>query len=302
MPIINRYRKGVPFPKRLLEDVIFRLRRQKLYYRNHKIHKTVLFYPQYPSKRSVLYKLLGILDFNRTNNPNQEYQLVVNWEDTTFRQKFALLDEISASKEIVNYRCSDISKKRVDDVFKEVFGYGTRVNPELYTGKLLQKNDLNAQHDGIELTGPVTNPRNDCIYQIIINNKFDENFVEDIRVPVIGNSLPVAYLKYKPVSRRYGSFLTSHDFNKDTEIVEPASVFSEEEIQKIKAFTSRFGLDYGELDILRNRDDGKIYIIDANNTPTGPSHLDKETRTRVLLLLAETFKREFIENPNYIAG
>ena len=30
------------------------------------------------------------------------------------------------------------------------------------------------------------------------------------------------------------------------------------------------GIDYGELDILRDNNDGRIYIVDANNTPSGP--------------------------------
>ncbi|MFP4059937.1 MAG: hypothetical protein ACLFUC_05585 [Bacteroidales bacterium] len=299
MAIINRYREGVPLPKRLLEDVRYRFRRRRLYYLNNKTHETVLFYPQYPSKRAVLYKLLGILNYNRTNNPGQDYNLVVNWEDTTFRNQYSLLDDIAADKGVVNYNCKDISKKHVDEVFNQVFGYRTRVDPRTYKGKCLQKNDLNALHDGIEITAPIKNPRKDCIYQIIINNKYDENLVEDIRVPVIGSSLPFGYLKYKPMTGRYGSFLTSHDFNKDTEIVKINDVFKSDEIEMIKQFVIQFGLEYGELDILRNRDDGKIYIIDANNTPTGPSHLDKSTRRRVLNILAETFKREFLDNPRY---
>lgn len=30
------------------------------------------------------------------------------------------------------------------------------------------------------------------------------------------------------------------------------------------------GLDYGELDVLRDVEDGKLYVVDVNNTPWAP--------------------------------
>jgi hypothetical protein len=30
------------------------------------------------------------------------------------------------------------------------------------------------------------------------------------------------------------------------------------------------GLDYGELDVLRDADDGRLYVVDVNTTPFGP--------------------------------
>lgn len=55
------------------------------------------------------------------------------------------------------------------------------------------------------------------------------------------------------------------------------------------------GLDWGELDILRNKDDGRAYIVDVNNTPAGPpNHLSKEDKERALQQLATTFARVFL--------
>ena len=38
---------------------------------------------------------------------------------------------------------------------------------------------------------------------------------------------------------------------------------------KILAVCREMGLDYGELDVLRDREDGRLYILDVNDTPSG---------------------------------
>lgn len=50
----------------------------------------------------------------------------------------------------------------------------------------------------------------------------------------------------------------------------PGQVFSSEEIEAIARFCAAFGLDWGGLDILRDRYDGRIYIVDVNKTDVGP--------------------------------
>jgi hypothetical protein len=54
------------------------------------------------------------------------------------------------------------------------------------------------------------------------------------------------------------------------EIVPATAHLSEQECQDIIMYCRRIGLEYGEIDILRSDDDGKIYIIDVNNTPWWP--------------------------------
>ncbi len=36
-------------------------------------------------------------------------------------------------------------------------------------------------------------------------------------------------------------------------------------------FTQSIGLDFGELDVLRDIGDGRLYIVDAANTPHSPA-------------------------------
>jgi hypothetical protein len=53
-------------------------------------------------------------------------------------------------------------------------------------------------------------------------------------------------------------------------IVPATEHLSEQECENIIMYCQKIGLEYGEIDILRSDDDGKIYIIDVNNTPWWP--------------------------------
>ena len=53
----------------------------------------------------------------------------------------------------------------------------------------------------------------------------------------------------------------------------------------------KLGIDYGEFDVLRDKD-RRIYVVDANNTPYGPpNELSEGDCTRALVLLANEFVR-----------
>ena len=56
------------------------------------------------------------------------------------------------------------------------------------------------------------------------------------------------------------------------------------------AFTAAMGLDFGGLDILRDRADGRIYIVDANKTDMGPpSALASNDKLKAMRGLADAF-------------
>jgi hypothetical protein len=63
---------------------------------------------------------------------------------------------------------------------------------------------------------------------------------------------------------------------------------------RIREFARLLGLDWGGLDVLRDRAEGRLYIVDANKTDMGPPTAlplaDKLAATR---LLARAF-REFV--------
>jgi hypothetical protein len=289
MFIINNYREDMPFPKRLLEDIIFRLRYLRLYLKNNREIKTFLFYPHYPSKRSVLYKIAGLMNYNITNNPGLRYDYVINWQHETFRKKIPFLEKLHKNKYVINLNCNNISKKYVDSVFKSVFGYSTEVDPVKFKGLCVMKNNINAMHDGKIIECPVFNPDKNYIYQKLINNTWDNNLVQDLRTPVIKGNIPIVYLKRRPIESRFAREKTT------SRIGNPDEIYSAEEKYRIKMFCEKMNLEYGDMDILRDNDDGKIYIVDVNNTPHGPSQLSKKGKKQALEILAGEFKKAFMD-------
>ncbi len=287
MIITNNYRDDMPFPKRLLEDIIFKIRYLTLFFKNGRKIKTFLFYPQYPSKRSVLHKILGVLNYNRTNNPKFKFDYVINWQDTTFRKEMPLLSALNKKQHVINLNCNNISKKYVDSVFKSVFGYCTEVDPLTFKGVCVKKNNINALHDGQIIECPVDKPDKNYIYQKLINNTYNDHLIQDLRTPIIKGNIPIVFLRRRPIEGRFAR-------EKNTSrIGNPDEIYSNEEKNKIRKLCEKMNLEYGDLDILRDNDDGKIYIIDVNNTPHGPSQLSKKEKKYALEVLSYEFQKAF---------
>jgi hypothetical protein len=54
-------------------------------------------------------------------------------------------------------------------------------------------------------------------------------------------------------------------------------------------------LDYGELDLLRDRGDGRIYVVDVNSTPWGPPNHISEDQSRIAVArMASAFRQAFL--------
>jgi hypothetical protein len=293
MYIINKYRKGMPFLKQVMEDACYRIRWFRNYYRNGKQIRTVLFYPQFPSKSTVLYKIFKGLHYNITNNPDKVRSLAIYWEDVTVRNGNEVINEISKREKVVNLISADISKSLVDKIFTKVFGYSSLVDPACFSGPMVRKNETNAAHDGKIIQGPV-DAEPGYVYQKLINNECDGGLVADMRIPVINGIIPLVFIKYKTLETRFGVFRKWHHKLKDVEVHKPEDLLSLDEITKLIAFCSQSGLDYGEIDVLRNRDDGRIYVVDVNNTPTGPPKMDKKLKQDSLNLMAQIIKQEFL--------
>jgi hypothetical protein len=191
---------------------------------------------------------------------------------------------------VLNLRCKDISKRRVDQVHQAVFGYSLTVDPLTHTGLCVKKSDNNCAHDGIVLQCPVTETDQQAVYQIVINNQVSNDYVEDIRVPIIGsNEIRFCYKKYRHIQDRFSNE------NIFVELCEADTVFSAEENKLLLHFCRCMGLDYGELDVLRDVDTRKLYVVDVNNTPSGPpNHLDDEDVRRALERLSEGFVSSFM--------
>lgn len=251
--------------------------------------KTILTLPHKPEPDSVLYKICHRLGVQMADMGGIKADLAIHWEDRTVRQREATLDRLSVTQPVLNSRCLDISKRRVEVVHQVVFGYGLAVNPREFTGQCVKKSNENALHDGKIIQGPVAQVEEQCVYQRVVNNSRDGKFVEDIRVPVFGKTIPFCYRKIRPIGWRFSNQ------NNSAELCEVSEVLSAQEVDLVLRFCHEMGLDYGEVDVLRDVDDGKIHIIDVNNTPFGPpNHLGENDVRQALNKLSAAFQSEFL--------
>ena len=132
---------------------------------------------------------------------------------------------------------------------------------------------------------------------VITMNVHDAGAAEDIRVPVFGHLIPFCYRKRRPIDSRFSNENTS------ATLCEVDTVLSAAEVQQIFQFCDAMGLDYGELDVLRDRDDGRLYVVDVNNTPWGPpNHLDPASVPVALQRLAHAFVAAFMGAGPYTAS
>jgi O-antigen/teichoic acid export membrane protein len=228
--------------------------------RNGFKQQTVLCYPDMPQHWHALYQILHELGCRMTNDPDVKYDLAVAFEDTTIRKENTILTQLGTHHAVVNIGCGDITKERVEKIFKDVFGYGTVVDPRTYVGQCVRKSNINGAHDGVIVACP-TEPEPAYLYQKVINNTYGNETFADLRVLICRESIVLVYRKVKSAKERF-------DHTESILMADPNEVFSAEEIEKILRFSKNFGLDYGDLDVLRDADDGKIYIVDANNTPS----------------------------------
>lgn len=250
--------------------------------------KRILFYPEKPIYYHTLYQVCKINDFAITNKP-QKADVVVHFEDTTHRKHDKVIREIAKKQNVINYHCWDISKKRVEKVHKKIFGYNLSIDPQSYREKYIRKGNTNTSHDGIILSR-LTKPQKGYVYQRLINNVSNREAV-DIRIPVFGKIIPFAYLKYRPVAQRFSDKYTR------AYIVKPSSVITKKEYDSILKMCDEMGLDSGELDVLRDNDTARLYVVDVNNTPAGPPlSLSVKEKIRAIQLMSDAFQQSFLNS------
>ena len=193
-----------------------------------------------------------------------------------------------------NFFCDDISKSRVAEAFSAVFGYHLAVEPDSYIGKIAVKSERNGTHDGRVETGPLQ-AEDGLVYQRLVDNEMQPGFVADFRCPTVKGEVPLVYIKVRPKDHRFANMNTS------VALVSPDEVFTADELDKISRFCSEMGLDWGGIDVLRDKTDGRIYIVDVNKTDMGPPlALPLKDKLRSTDILAEALKEVILEKPGLI--
>ncbi|MGE3251096.1 MAG: hypothetical protein AB7J28_04500 [Hyphomonadaceae bacterium] len=210
--------------------------------------------------------------------------LVMHFEDATFSPNAPP----TSRGRLINFDCSDVSKSRVAEAFEEAFGYPLAIDPARHSGPAVEKSELNGAHDGHIVTCP-KQALPGRVYQRLVDNQRGD-LVEDLRCPTIAGRPVVVFIKRRPVTKRFANA------NVEVELKAPEDVFSADELSRIAAFAHRLGLDWGGLDVLRDRQEGRLYIVDANKTDMGPpTALPLKEKLAATRMLASAFRAHFIE-------
>lgn len=193
---------------------------------------------------------------------------------------------------VLNDTHLNTDKANVEEKFSAVAGYGSFVDPHEGMGLAVLKSRMNARHDGRVVKLPLDDyDAEDLICQRLVNNTLDD-YVVDIRIPFVCGNPVSAYVKFRERGRRFDNS------NAHVRLVAPSEVLTDQEIALCQRFCNVMGFDYGELDILRDGKDGRIYIVDANDTPAGPPKaLPTAERELALRLIAMGFRRHVFKLP-----
>lgn len=222
---------------------------------------TIAFYPDKPRPWYFIWPVMHAAGAKLISDV-EKADIVFHFEDATTTTN--PLPPVRAGARLVNFGCHDVSKTRVAEAFETAAGYALKVDPTTYAGPMVVKSELNAAHDGQVIEGPIAQPVPGKAYQRLIDNEIEGGLVEDLRCCIVGGEPTVAFRKRRPLERRFQ--------NMNTEVIldQPANVYTSDEVDVIRRFTAEIGLDWGGVDILRDRASGKIFIVDANKTDMGP--------------------------------
>ena len=239
--------------------------------------KRMLVYPDkaFYHKLDAVLATLGIV---QTNDIYGRYDSVVYFSMNTSNEMAC--DVMKSKHRIINGELLPTNKQVVEDVFSGVFGYSSFVN----SGRCVKKSLDHASKNLIE----ILDEPDFCdgfIYQKVIG----ENILKEYRCTIIDKKLVMCWerginrlCEFKDDLNGYYSYCTN---------MQMAQAFSDGEIADIERLSDVFGIDFGDLDIMRD-DDGVIYILDVN--PTASFNILYGRPKKESLLIADKF-REMLE-------
>ena len=250
--------------------------------RGRAVRARIAFFPLHPRTYYAIWPVCQLADV-KIVHPDENPDLLFYFEDAEFRTE-AVAPPVE--RPVFNGGCIDIRKSQVTRAFEETFGYGLAVDPTTFDGLAVEKSERNGVHDGRTIQCPIAKPARDKVYQRLIENTFDGRDFVDIRTPIVGGQIPFVYLKRRAADARFTNE------NRAVELMETDALYTPEEVEKIAAFAKLMNLDFGGLDVLRDRNDGRLYIVDVNKTDMGPpTALAGRQKLRAMRLLADAFAR-----------
>jgi hypothetical protein len=248
---------------------------------------SALFTPERPLMGYSAWRICHELGLRIVTEPDEHCRVALNWEDVTVNM--VQPPTPPNGLRLLNARCVDIRKSTVEAASIATLGYGLAVDPRTHTGPFVRKSEENGLHDGAVVEGP-RDPEPGYIDQRLLDNVVDGR-AEDFRVTVVGRQTPMIVRRLHKLAERF-------DTVEIEEQVSAGSLLAPDEVEKLFDFCERIGLDYGDLDVIRDRGDGRLYVLDANKTPWGPPiRLGFRFSVRFHRRLARMFADEFLASP-----
>lgn len=245
----------------------------------------IAFTPDQPRPWYLIWSVLHAAGGRIVANP-QNADAIFYFEDVTERadNPVMALPKTTHGIRQINCDCIDVSKSTVARVFEEVFGYPLGVDPAVWNGPAVEKSERNGAHDGRIINCPAE-PKPGMVYERVIDNTDNGRFVEDLRTPTQGGEIALVYIKQRAINDRFANT------NDRVVLRRPEQVFSVEEREKLKQFCQKIHLDWGGIDVLRDRQNGRIYVVDVNKTDMGPpTALALADQMRSVRRLAKAFR------------
>jgi len=177
-------------------------------------------------------------------------------------------------RSLLNAGVTDIRKTTVAAAFGKVAGYELLIDPATYQGRAVEKSEANGTHDGRIVMCP-TAPRPGKSYQRFIDSSAG-SVAFDYRTTIINRKPRFVLVKTKPAEDRFSIH------NASVQLCALETIFSPAELDLIGSYAREMQLDWGALDILRDCQSQKIYVVDVNKTDTGPA-VDLSFRDREIL-------------------
>lgn len=239
---------------------------------------TFSFYPMRPEPNASISYVMRRLGARLAFEP-ADTGLNVAWDTGTWFSE-------SAARRLppgtLNGECLDISKTTVDRLWSEVAGYSIAVDPRAMSGPLVIKPDENGKRGGRVVDGPLQTRESGFVYQRLVDTTVGGR-VRQIRPVILRRRIVLVYEKWRP----------DRQWFKGPEVTVPktaADFFNDAEAELLLRFSDAIGLDYGELDVVRDAADGRIYVVDANRTPVRPKGLPDESVDAAFGPQAEAFR------------
>ncbi len=184
-----------------------------------------------------------------------------------------------------NFGVGDVSKTYVAEAMERAFGYPLALDPTTHVGEAVEKGEGNGLHDGHLVQCP-TARLDGKSYQRVIKTEGEDGWATDLRTACVGGKPVVVFVKKKPASARFSIQNTS------VVVQTPEDAFSPAERTQIERFCAEMKLDWGGLDVLREHESGRLYVVDVNKTDTGPAVvLSWKDRARATTLLSNALRQ-----------